>query len=270
MSPEKPPARRVPLRPTCPPPNPSVSAQFRSTESAFPNDVIFTNGLIRFLIVNLSLLAVLLAVNILVVIRADSIQVARNPENSKPTSSDFRNENPEINLRKKTLPDSFSDHSETGNAVGRDHSIVTLAEFEGEETGTNLVFTNSTPALLKSVTSTDSPAKKPDEFQVADISGNQSDTETEVLVVTELAPYSNPLDEEQSNLSFKEPTTPEICAPAAGIDEAQPNPQMAAPFYGTKIKWVRVAKNACRTAKSQDKLLFLMHVSGNFTKEEFT
>ncbi len=40
--------------------------------------------------------------------------------------------------------------------------------------------------------------------------------------------------------------------------------------FGTVIQWQKAAKAAARLAKQQDKLVFLIQVSGNFAREEFT
>jgi hypothetical protein len=40
--------------------------------------------------------------------------------------------------------------------------------------------------------------------------------------------------------------------------------------YGTAIHWVRTAAEAQKLARQQDKLIFVVHLSGNFTRDEFT
>jgi hypothetical protein len=40
--------------------------------------------------------------------------------------------------------------------------------------------------------------------------------------------------------------------------------------YGTTIDFVRSPKEAARVAKAEDKLTFLLHVSGNFEDDAFT
>jgi hypothetical protein len=40
--------------------------------------------------------------------------------------------------------------------------------------------------------------------------------------------------------------------------------------YGTTIHWVRTAAEAQKLAREQDKLIFVVHLSGNFTRDEFT
>ncbi len=40
--------------------------------------------------------------------------------------------------------------------------------------------------------------------------------------------------------------------------------------YGTAIHWVRTAAEAKKLAREQDKLIFVVHLSGNFTRDEFT
>jgi len=39
---------------------------------------------------------------------------------------------------------------------------------------------------------------------------------------------------------------------------------------GTAIEWVAPPERAARLAEKEDKLLMVMHLSGNFAKEEFT
>ena len=39
---------------------------------------------------------------------------------------------------------------------------------------------------------------------------------------------------------------------------------------GTTITWYKDTKDAAKLAREQDKLVFLIQVSGNFSKEEFT
>jgi hypothetical protein len=40
--------------------------------------------------------------------------------------------------------------------------------------------------------------------------------------------------------------------------------------YGTAIHWVRTAAEAKKLAREQDKLIFVVHLSGNFSRDEFT
>ncbi len=40
--------------------------------------------------------------------------------------------------------------------------------------------------------------------------------------------------------------------------------------HGTQVNWVATAEQASRQAAEQDKLVFLMQISGNFAREEFT
>jgi hypothetical protein len=40
--------------------------------------------------------------------------------------------------------------------------------------------------------------------------------------------------------------------------------------YGTAIHWVRTAAEAKKLARAEDKLIFVVHLSGNFTRDEFT
>ena len=40
--------------------------------------------------------------------------------------------------------------------------------------------------------------------------------------------------------------------------------------YGTAIHWVRTAAEAQKLARAQDKLIFVVHLSGNFTRDAFT
>jgi hypothetical protein len=40
--------------------------------------------------------------------------------------------------------------------------------------------------------------------------------------------------------------------------------------YGTAIHWVRTAAEAQKLARAEDKLIFVVHLSGNFTRDAFT
>lgn len=40
--------------------------------------------------------------------------------------------------------------------------------------------------------------------------------------------------------------------------------------YGTAIHWVRSGAEAKKLAREQEKLIFVLHLSGNFTRNEFT
>jgi len=40
--------------------------------------------------------------------------------------------------------------------------------------------------------------------------------------------------------------------------------------YGTTVAWTDDFKQACEQAKRSGKLVFVMHISGNFAREDFT
>ena len=40
--------------------------------------------------------------------------------------------------------------------------------------------------------------------------------------------------------------------------------------YGTAVHWIRTAVEAKKLAREQDKLIFVVHLSGNFSRDEFT
>ncbi|HVK18309.1 MAG TPA: hypothetical protein VM533_15315 [Fimbriiglobus sp.] len=53
-----------------------------------------------------------------------------------------------------------------------------------------------------------------------------------------------------------------VAAPAAGAAETA--------CYGTKVDFVDTPKEAATLAKKQEKLVFVLHVSGNFEDPRFT
>jgi hypothetical protein len=60
--------------------------------------------------------------------------------------------------------------------------------------------------------------------------------------------------------------TKEGCSPTAGgskVDEADPK-------LGTAITWMSSPDDAWRAAKDEKKLVFMIQVSGNFARQEFT
>ncbi len=57
-----------------------------------------------------------------------------------------------------------------------------------------------------------------------------------------------------------------LWAPAAAGDQACGNGDT----YGTAIHWVPTAAEAKKLARDEDKLIFVVHLSGNFTRDEFT
>jgi hypothetical protein len=59
----------------------------------------------------------------------------------------------------------------------------------------------------------------------------------------------------------------------ANIRTAERGPGLAAPAcesYGTAVDFVKTPREAARLADQQDKLVFLLHVSGNFEDAQFT
>jgi hypothetical protein len=57
-------------------------------------------------------------------------------------------------------------------------------------------------------------------------------------------------------------------APASNTPEAQVAP--CGQSYGTALTWASSPPEAGKLAKTQNKLVFVMHISGNFAREEFT
>jgi hypothetical protein len=60
---------------------------------------------------------------------------------------------------------------------------------------------------------------------------------------------------------------------AASFRRGEKKPAPATPVcesYGTAVNFVKTPREASRLADQQDKLVFLLHVSGNFEDDQFT
>ena len=257
-----------------PPPIPYMPSQHQ-VDGATPNDPFFTDGLIRFLIVNFSLLAVLLAVNIFVVLSAQSVQLSQ--ESGETISSDFENND--------TLVSSNAEEKDGGkpnpNKFRPPTENISPPEAAGHEVDSRLANTVEVPAAFVSTVqpvdivdqpqqSFDARGKRTNEGGAVEgeSTENESVKNAEESLVNESTPQSSFLHTGQLDDSIRRSPTCEN--PSSNESGDSTIVQVRAPFYGTKIEWHRRVDDASRRARSEDKLIFLMHVSGNFTKEDFT
>jgi hypothetical protein len=74
------------------------------------------------------------------------------------------------------------------------------------------------------------------------------------------------------NLSVNQPKTPLVAEPkpAPPQQPERPATPRAEEMYGTKVKFVNNPLTAGRKAAQDEKLLFVLHISGNFEDAGFT
>lgn len=62
-----------------------------------------------------------------------------------------------------------------------------------------------------------------------------------------------------------------VAASAAGAQEKSPScKECGTESYGTTISWAGSPSDAAKKAKEEEKLVFVLHVSGNFEDPKFT
>lgn len=273
-----------------PPPIPYSPTQ-KHVPIASHGDVFFTDGLLRFLIVNLSLLTILLAANVLVVLRSESIQWSQNSQSMETAEAKS------VDDQRAILSGvSIADESYANSHLAQLGLKEPATKLTGDNAERRLASSNSMIVEIKSqpqpatrlssssVRTDDSPVRDPIEVQKHNPVKEEIFEDSEVLVIAELTPQrstdTNPFQTStQVPLTLQEPTA-QVCQPPTSIGPTSMNPTcmnpgqdndpMREPYYGTKIEWNRQVRDASRKAKSENKLVYLIHVSGNFTKEEFT
>ena len=266
-----------------PPPITSQVGKTTQLDSESPSDEFFSSKLIGFLIVNFSLLSVLLAAGILLALKSSKMQLTWHLDRKEYSRRNSVEAGVDV-FRLKTNESNKAVANELGHATQE-----TPASAEGNpEIGKPSLDLNAKTAgrtitasrkdskgkrflseialklrrLAETMDNPTSEVKSKDRSEDQHGSEQQEDNEPEILMVSTSSP--------QRKQVVKNESLQDACQPDAQIDPTQAKPQIDAPFYGTKIEWNRLVDQAASQASSEDKLVFLMHVSGNFTKEEFT
>lgn len=250
-----------------PPPIPKstpVETESQDYDSQVPDDALFTAGLLRFLVVSFAVVTVLLAANVFIVLQSDSETLAQTTRVKHKTSpvAEYQT-GPDLNIE---APDRETGIAEPFQDIKQDlhHEIL-------HQTGT--------PDSPNKNSITQPVAAKPTYVEVKEIeqavdgflvaTRYQAALWIKNSVETELP--QQPLIIAKNSLATAKPQTKiETCPTGPSVGKDQTGNKNTAPYYGTKIEWNRLVEDASEKAKSQNKLVFLIHVSGNFTKEEFT
>lgn len=253
-----------------PPPFPNVTPQPGQVELDPPNDGFFSNGLIRFLIVDLLIVAILLAANIFVVLGAKTVQTTKATPGIAGANTSAAAVNPENQSDVEAPPEIIANDTESSSNIvlksapkpGGEMKVVRFAKLEKipTESASEYQPNENTDRLSKAINIPDANRTM----------GNGPSKEAEANLFSKLAVLRERVNAQNEEAFTDPPPSSEVCELGTCTDPSQTNVPISAPYYGTKIKWNRVVKDAVTQAKSEDKLVFLIHVSGNFTKEEFT
>ena len=255
---------------TEPPPFRNVTPEPGQIELDPPNDGFFSNGLIRFLMVELLLVAILLAANIFVVLGAKTVQTTKATPGNAGANTGAAVVNQEDQSDVEASPEFIANESESNfNNFRKSASqtdgkmqVVRFAKLEKipAETASEIQHGENTDRLSKAINIADANRTK----------GNRANKEAETNLFSNLATLRERVNAQHQKAFGNPRPSSEVCELGTCTDPRQTHVPIGAPYYGTKIKWNRVVKDAVTQAKSEDKLVFLIHVSGNFTKEEFT
>lgn len=236
-----------------------------------PVESWLTNKLLGLLIINLSLLDVLLGASIYKVLDSDSL--AFNKQTDSKVSSQLAEAGTPKTTSDQNVATEFqsdSSHDTNSNSSIAESGPEPIPSKTPVESDIDSTIEDSAETMAKK---SDKNQKEPSNEQlydqVASTKGHLADKATQFSADSDSVDQVNDnatlLVSDVANESLTEnPNTKtlETCTP--------PKLPIAAPYYGTRIEWNRVVDDAASKAKSEHKLVFLIHVSGNFTKEEFT
>ena len=232
-----------------------------------------TDGILRYLSLGLTVVAVLLSSSILLALSRSQRSIVDNLAS--------------VRLAKNTVDESSIQASElVGESAVNSDSLLAFGQNDSDlqaaanDVAASIATNNSEvkPAASEPTLPFELPIEngnsETDETQKPD--GND---DSELLIVIDLfrTPNQSP-EQQQAEKQAQESVAMASCE----ADNNQPNAKsnsvvqkekpepISAPYYGTKIKWHRLVDDAVKEAKNENKPIFLIHVSGNFTKEEFT
>lgn len=236
-----------------------------------PEESWLTNKLLGLLIINLSLLDVLLGASIYKMLDSDSLAFNKQTD-SKVSSQLAEAGTPKTTSDQNVATEFKSDSSHDTNSKSSiaESGPEPIRSKKPVESNIDSTIEDSTQTIAKK---SDKNQNEPSDEQLYDqVASMMNDLANKA---PQFSADSDPVDQvnddatllvsDVANESLTEnPNTKslETCTP--------PKSSITAPYYGTRIEWNRVVDDAASKAKSEQKLVFLIHVSGNFTKEEFT
>ena len=256
-------------KPAGPPPLPNEKPQCRQVEPVALDGAFFSQSIIRFLIAEISLVAILLAAIFFAILTSDTSHLTRmSAEIDHSNKFSFANTGNQTNDKIACVSTS-DDPTSVPNIVTGSESTTTGEQFDVKSATAEDIFIDVAPG--KHSDANVSPQGKSTANATATYAPYERSYEgTEFVLFRNLATKSNRVNTQQEESFTSLPKSSELCEIDASANQNEAIIQTKEPFYGTKIKWNRAVNEAADKAKSEDKLVFLMHVSGNFTKEEFT